>query len=243
MNRPSYTKPSERFVAYYRVSTQEQGRSGLGLEAQRQAVVRLIKTNGNRIVAEFTEIESGRKNNRPELEKAVQFARDNDATLVIAKLDRLSRDSYFTNQLMHEGLKFVCADMPQANNFTIRIMAALAEYERELIVGRIKGALDAKKARQPNWKPGRPERPDRPSGFTDEERKKGRETMTREANENEEHRKAFHFIKPRRESGMSWQAIANELNREKYRTRKGKKFTYGMVAYLYKRFSTQEKES
>lgn len=133
------------FVAYYRVSTQQQGRSGLGLEAQRAAVERHCK--GEQPVAEYTDIESGAKNDRPQLQAALAHARVTGSTLVVAKLDRLSRNVAFLATLQDSGIKFVCADMPEANELTIHVLAAVAQAERKMISTRVKEALAAAKAR------------------------------------------------------------------------------------------------
>ena len=114
VKRASYHKET-KYVAYYRVSTKKQGKSGLGLEAQRETVQQFIKSNGNRIIAEFTEIESGKNDERPELLTAIEMANQQEATLVIAKLDRLSRSMAFITTLMDTDVKFVCCDMPKAN--------------------------------------------------------------------------------------------------------------------------------
>ena len=135
------------FIAYYRVSTQRQGASGLGLEAQRKSVVDYINGNGNKVLAEYTEVESGKKASRPELDKALAHCKREGATLVIAKLDRLARDVHFIAGLMVSKVEFVVADMPQANTLTIHIMAAFAEHERKVISERTKAALAAAKAR------------------------------------------------------------------------------------------------
>lgn len=135
------------FIAYYRVSTQRQGASGLGLEAQRAAVASFLGP-GKRPAAEYTEIESGKKDdNRPQLHAALAQCRKLKATLVIAKLDRLSRSVKFISTLMEEDVELVCCDMPQATRFTLHILAAVAEHEREAISARIKAALAAAKAR------------------------------------------------------------------------------------------------
>ena len=136
-----------RFVAYYRVSTTQQGASGLGLEAQREAVVRHIRTAGGVVVAEFQEIESGKKNDRPQIAAALAACRLRRATLVIAKLDRLARNVFFISSLMESGVDFVACDNPHATRLTIHILAAVAEHEREMISARTKAALAAAKAR------------------------------------------------------------------------------------------------
>ena len=130
-----------QFIAYYRVSTERQGESGLGLAAQREAVSRFLGSGrgSTSLLAEFTEVESGKRHtNRPELLKAIDLSRRQKATLVIAKLDRLARNVHFISGLMETGVEFVAADMPQANRLTIHILAAFAEHEREAISQRTK---------------------------------------------------------------------------------------------------------
>ena len=136
-----------RFVAYYRVSTDKQGESGLGLDAQRQAVMNYLNGGPWKLVAEHTEVESGKRNARPELQKALAACRRHKAKLCIAKLDRLSRNLAFIATLMDSGVEFVATDNPHANKLTIHILAAVAEHEREAISERTKAALAAAKAR------------------------------------------------------------------------------------------------
>ena len=139
---------SLRYVAYYRVSTAQQGRSGLGLDAQREAV-RLFMTGGGGAVAEeFEEVESGKRADRPELAKALVACRLTGAVLVIAKLDRLTRNVAFLSNLMESGVEFVACDNPHATRFTIHILAAVAEHEREMISKRTREALAASKSRR-----------------------------------------------------------------------------------------------
>jgi DNA invertase Pin-like site-specific DNA recombinase len=133
------------FVSYLRVSTIRQGASGLGLEAQRLAVARHVA--GGRLLAEYVEIESGRKNDRPHLLAALAHAQTTGATLIIAKLDRLARNVHFISGLMEAGVDFIAADLPSANRLTINVLAAVAEHEREMISARTKAALAAAKAR------------------------------------------------------------------------------------------------
>jgi DNA invertase Pin-like site-specific DNA recombinase len=148
-----------RFVSYYRVSTSQQGASGLGLEAQREAVARHVAGAAGVIVAEFQEIESGKKNDRPQIAAALGACRLRRATLVIAKLDRLARNVHFISSLMESGVDFVACDNPHATRLTIHILAAVAEHEREMISARTIAALQAAKARgvklgNPKLKPG-----------------------------------------------------------------------------------------
>jgi DNA invertase Pin-like site-specific DNA recombinase len=136
----------QRFVGYYRVSTQRQGRSGLGLEAQRKAIIDRLRGRGQ-LIAEYTEIESGRKSDRPKLAEALAACRLHRATLVIAKLDRLARNVAFVSNLMEASVDFEAADFPQANRLTIHILSAVAEHEARLISERTRVALAAAKAR------------------------------------------------------------------------------------------------
>ena len=136
-----------RFVAYYRVSTKMQARSGLGLEAQHEAVGRFLAEERGDLVAEFTEVESGKVGDRPMLAEALRTCRVFGATLVIAKLDRLARNVAMITKLMDTGANFVATDMPLANQFTIHILAAVAEYELKLMSERSKAAAAIWKAR------------------------------------------------------------------------------------------------
>jgi len=136
-----------RYVGYLRVSTARQGQSGLGLEAQRQAVLDHVNGHGV-LLAEYVEVESGKRHeNRPQLEAALAHAKATGATLIVAKLDRLARNVAFISALMESGADFVAADMPMANRLTVHVLAAVAEHEREAISTRTKAALQAAKAR------------------------------------------------------------------------------------------------
>jgi DNA invertase Pin-like site-specific DNA recombinase len=135
------------FVAYYRVSTKRQGKSGLGLEAQRNAVRTFLNGGSWTLAGEFTEVESGKRTDRPELARAFHACRVYGAKLVIAKLDRLSRDAHFLLGLEKAGADFVAADMPMANRLTVGIMAMVADEERRMISARTKAALAAAKKR------------------------------------------------------------------------------------------------
>ncbi|MGE5523204.1 MAG: recombinase family protein [Rhodospirillaceae bacterium] len=139
------------FVAYYRVSTQRQGNSGLGLDAQREAVAHYVKSKHGDVVAEFTEVETGKGANalqkRPQLKAALNHCKRMHATLVIAKLDRLARNVHFVSGLMESRAKFVACDLPEANELTLHVMAAFAEHEAKRISERTKEALAQAKAR------------------------------------------------------------------------------------------------
>lgn len=133
------------YICYYRVSTKEQGQSGLGLEAQEKAVKQI--TDKGVVIKSFTEIESGKKNNRPMLLEAINMCKLKNATLVVAKLDRLSRNVYFISSLMESKVKFICSDAPELDTFSLHIFASLAERERKLISERTTNGLNSIKSR------------------------------------------------------------------------------------------------
>ena len=137
---------AKKYVAYFRVSTKRQGASGLGLEAQEAAVDGYVAGRGE-VIGRFTEIESGRRNDRPQLDEAISLCKRNNAILVIARLDRLSRNVLFTAQLMEAGVRFVACDNPTANETTILIMATLAQAETKTTAERTRAALAAAKVR------------------------------------------------------------------------------------------------
>ncbi|MBP1060023.1 DNA invertase Pin-like site-specific DNA recombinase [Bradyrhizobium japonicum] len=166
------------FVAYYRVSTKGQKKSGLGLEAQQEAVRRYLNGAKSSLVDAFTEVESGKRHDdRPQLARALQTCRVYGAKLVIAKLDRLSRDAHFLLGLEKAGVDFVCTDMPHANRLTVGIMAMVADEERRAISDRTKAALAAAKRR------GVQLGGDRGARLSRAARKAGREAQVARANE------------------------------------------------------------
>jgi DNA invertase Pin-like site-specific DNA recombinase len=140
-----------KFIAYYRVSTQKQGQSGLGLDAQKQAVMNYLNGGQWELIQEFTEVETGKGADalakRPQLKTAIEIAKKHKATLIIAKLDRLARNVHFVSGLLESGVDFVAADMPQANKVMIQMHAVMSEWERDQISARTKAALTAAKAR------------------------------------------------------------------------------------------------
>lgn len=136
-----------KYVGYYRVSTQKQGKSGLGLDAQKKMVADFVAVNGGEIVAEYTEIESGKRDDRPELIQAMKHADLIGGKLLVGKLDRLSRDLHFITSLQKSRVDFVVSDMPNCDSFTINIYGALAQRERELISARTKAGLAVAKAK------------------------------------------------------------------------------------------------
>jgi DNA invertase Pin-like site-specific DNA recombinase len=139
--------PKSRFVAYYRVSTKKQGRSGLGLEAQQETVREYLARVGGVAVASFTEVESGRDNARPQLEAALKRCRQTHGILLVAKLDRLSRNAAFLINLRDSGVQFEALDIQGANSFTVGVLALVAQNEAEAISERTKKALAARRAR------------------------------------------------------------------------------------------------
>ncbi|WP_158943150.1 recombinase family protein [Granulicella sp. S190] len=187
----------KQFVAYYRVSTDRQGESGLGLEAQKAAVGRFIGSGS--LLAEFQEVESGKRHaNRPQLAAALEHARKHGAVLVIAKLDRLARNVAFVANLMESGVEFQAVDMPYANKLTIHILAAVAEHEREAISERTKAALEAAKARgtklgNPRWKASL---------------SKARAVRS----QNKPPHEVIETIKKKRDARLTWRRIAADLN-------------------------------
>lgn len=142
---------SGKFIAYYRVSTQKQGQSGLGLEAQKEAVMSYLNGGAWELIEEFTEVETGKGadalSKRPELRAALEACKKQKATLIIAKLDRLARNVHFVSGLIESGVEFVAADMPQANKVMIQMHAVMSEWERDQISARTKAALAAARAR------------------------------------------------------------------------------------------------
>jgi DNA invertase Pin-like site-specific DNA recombinase len=208
-----------KYVAYYRVSTDKQGDSGLGLEAQRSDIRRFIHPNN--IDIELTEIESGRKQIRPVLNEAVTLCKKHGATLLIAKLDRLARNVSFVSTLMNSGVKFIAVDMPQATELTIHIYAAMAEDEAKRISSRTKAALKVKK--EQGYKLGKPE------NLTQEARLKGAKIMRTKAIENTNNQRARAFL------GLlngTLQVKAQQLNENGFRTAKNCLFTPMQVRRL-----------
>ena len=134
------------YVAYYRVSTAKQGKSGLGLAAQKEKIQQFSEERGA-VIAEFTEIESGRRDQRCVLWEAIEYAKQHDAKLVIARLDRFSRNVSFISKIMDEGIELTIAEMPDATTFQLHIFAALAQEERRLISERTRAALAQAKKR------------------------------------------------------------------------------------------------
>jgi DNA invertase Pin-like site-specific DNA recombinase len=207
-----------KLIAYFRVSTAKQGQSGLGLEAQEATVKAYAKATGGSIVRTFSEIETGKSSERPELLKALAHAKRTGSKLVIAKLDRLSRNVYFTSYMMESGVDFIACDMPNANRLTVHIMAAVAEQEAKAISERTKAALAAYKARG-----GILGAALTGSALTPEARAKGTSASTTRAAAKA--REAFADLLPEikamKAKGLALRAIADELNKAGHTTAKG----------------------
>src|SRR6266566_5810014 len=203
------------FVAYFRVSTDKQGSSGLGLEAQREAVARHVAGAGGAIVASFEEIESGKRNDRPQIAAALAMCRARRATLIIAKLDRLARNVAFISSLMEAKVDFVAVDNPYATRLTIHILAAVAEHEREMISQRTKAALAATKAR--GVKLGNP--------HLEEARRRALATRR----DREPASDLVSLVIGLVGQGLSLREIARRLNRLNLRTPRGKQWYAGTV--------------
>jgi len=219
----------QKYVAYYRVSTQRQGNSGLGIEAQKTTVANFTNNCSDCIIEEFTDVESGKNNNRPELHKAIQEAKRTGAKLLIAKLDRLSRNAAFIFTLRDSQVKFICCDMPDANNVTIGIMAVLAQDERERISQRTKSALAELKKR--GKKLGSPQ------NLTDQARIKSLVNRTENAHQNENNRKAGALIIAMHNQGKRFSEITSELNRLGFKARRGGFLQITQVKRLFDRYA------
>jgi DNA invertase Pin-like site-specific DNA recombinase len=227
-----------KITAYYRVSTKRQGESGLGLEAQKDAVHRMARSNDWTIIAEFIEVETGKTADRPQLQAAIRHAKLTNSTLVVAKLDRLARNAAFTLTLQASGLPFICCDNPHANELTIGILAVIAQYEAKQISDRTRVALQAAKARgvklgsarEGHWE-GREE--SRSAGLA--------KATERAAKTNSEAFQAYYsdVLAPemhrRRQNGESLNSIVRWLNASGFRTRRGNAFTRPAVSEILNR--------
>lgn len=211
-----YTKNT--YCVYLRVSTAKQGKSGLGIEAQRETVTRFIRERGGKIIAEFTEIESGKDNKRPKLAEAIKRCRLTGAKLVVAKLDRLSRNAAFLMALRDAGADFVAADLPDANTMTVGVMATVAQYEAEAISARTKAALDAARKRNKVLGGLRPNAPD-----ISKWHKQGVAAIKYKAQERADDLRED--IEPLVSEGLSMNAIAAHLNEKSIRTARGCEWT------------------
>jgi DNA invertase Pin-like site-specific DNA recombinase len=203
------------YILYLRASTQRQGISGLGLEGQRLIAEKFLGPH-DRILTEYIEVESGRKDQRPQMALAIAQARTADAVLLVAEMSRLARSVYFTSKLMAEKVRFKACDIPTADEFTIHILAAVAQKAAKDISDATKRGLSAKKAR--GFTLGHV------ANFTDESRALGRLAIQRNAQEAVPNKQARRLATLLRRDGFSFAAIAAELNAHGYLTRRGKQF-------------------
>jgi DNA invertase Pin-like site-specific DNA recombinase len=212
----------EKLVAYFRVSTKRQGESGLGLAGQQTDVERFASGHNGEVIRQFVEVETGTRKDRPELDKALAFAKRAKARLVVAKLDRLARNVAFTSALMESGVEFVACDNPHANRLTIHILAAVAEDEARRISDRTKKALAEAKRKGVKLGSARPGhwdgREDRRLAGAHAGGQAAAESHRRAAID--EYRDLVPLIVRLRNDGHSNQTIADTLNKEGYRTRR-----------------------
>lgn len=222
-------------IGYYRVSTRKQEKSGLGLEAQQAAVADFARSRNCQILASYTEVETGKRADRPELAKAIAHAKRARATLVVAKLDRLARNVAFTSALMESGVDFLACDNPHANRLTIHILAAVAEDEARRISERTKAALAAYKARGGVLGAARPEC----RNLTDQSRRKGLKAAGAVIREraDEAYRDLGETLAKMRAGGFSYADIAKLLNAQGHRTRQGKNWCDVTVMRVCKRLA------
>lgn len=215
-----------KYIAYYRVSTKRQGESGLGLKAQKQSVESYLSPE--LIDAEFIEVESGTaKGYRPKLAEAIQLCKKHDATLVIAKLDRLARNVSFVSSLMDSKVKFLAVDNPHATPLTIHILSAVAQDEAQRISTRIKEGLAQSKKTLGN-----------PQHLTDKARLKGLEMIKHKAKNNPHNQRALAFVKMMDYKNLKLREIAEALNSNGFKTSKGKTFTTTHIIRIKKKLES-----
>ena len=224
------------YVAYLRVSTQEQRKSGLGIDAQREIIRHYADIDNVQILEEFIEAESGKEtDNRPQLHEAINFCQVHDCVLVVAKLDRLSRDVEHIFRLQKQlGDRFKSCDLPSSDSLTLSIFAGLAQREREIISIRTRQALKAKKAQGVIL--GKPE------NFSTMGRMAGALTMKIKAQFHPSNTRASKLIEHCRNKKMSFEQIAQELNKNGFRTVKGKDYKRATVKMLWDRNETVQKQ-
>ena len=223
---------AKKYICYYRVSTKKQGKSGLGLDAQRTICENYVENQKGIIVNSFVEVESGKNDNREQLHTAIAECKQTNSTLLIAKLDRLSRNVEFIFSLKNSGANFVCVDLPELNTMTLGIFSTFAQSEREKISERIIVALAEKKKK--GIKLGKPE--NLSNNF---EKAYNNSLATRQSNalNNENNRKAGLLVVSLRNSGKRWNEITQTLNDNGFRTRRGGVFGMTQVVRLYDRYS------
>lgn len=221
------------YVTYKRVSTTKQGGSGLGIQAQQSMIDDFLARNNGSILAEFTEVESGKKDKRPQLNEAIRICRENNCELIIAKLDRLSRNISFVFALRDSGVRFIALDIPEANTLTIGIMAVFAQHERELTSKRTKDALRVLKIKGV--------RLGNPLGFSKEALRLGIQARKEKSIEiNAPVRGLCVMLKS---TGLNAKTIAEKLNADGYRTPKNKIYYSASVIRLLNQAEQLKKAS
>ena len=217
-----------KYVAYLRVSTQKQGYSGLGLEAQREIIHNYLQDTIP--ISEYVEVESGRKSDRPKLKEALSQCRKEGAILIVAKLDRLARSVSFLSSLLESDVEIVFCDFPQANKMVLHIISAISQYEAELIAARTKASLHAKKAR--GFKLGNPEHL---LDKHEEAIQNSIKTCKAKADSNANNKRAIALLRTLVKEEHTYQEMAEILNREGFVSSHGCSFTKSTVYKLIKR--------
>ena len=217
-----------KYVAYLRVSTQKQGYSGLGLEAQREIIHNYL--HDKIPISEYVEVESGRKSDRPKLKEALSQCRKEGAILIVAKLDRLARSVSFLSSLLESDVEIVFCDFPQANKMVLHIISAISQYEAELTAARTKAALQAKKAR--GFKLGNPEHL---LDKHEEAIQNSIKTCKAKADSNPNNKRAIALLRTLVKEERTYQEMAEILNREGFVSSHGCSFTKSTVYKLIKR--------
>lgn len=221
------------YVAYLRQSTKKQENSGLGVEAQREIIQNFLKDKIP--VSEYIETESGRKSDRPKLIEALAECRKKGATLIVAKLDRLSRNVAFTSKLLESDVEIVFCDFPEANKLVLHIISSIAEYEAGLISQRTKQSLEAKKAR--GCRLGKPENL---LGKLDQAVENSNRTNRRKALDNPNNKRAAAYLRTLVREEISLSEMARRLNEEGFVTARGSMFKASQVSVLLKRYGLKQ---
>jgi DNA invertase Pin-like site-specific DNA recombinase len=218
------------YVAYLRQSTKKQAISGLGVEAQREIIEKFL--GDKKPIAEFVETESGKRTDRPKLAEALELCRKTKSTLIVAKLDRLSRNVAFTSKLLESDVEIKFCDFPEANRLVLHIIASIAEYECGLISQRTKQSLKAKKAR--GVRLGKPENL---MNNLDRALENSKRAISKKAKDNPNNKRAVAMLKVLVEQDLSLSEMARRLNEEGFVTSQGKQFTAWQVSVLLKRYN------
>lgn len=224
-------QPEKTYVAYLRVSTQKQGYSGLGIEAQKEMIKNYLQ--GKEPISEFIEIESGKKSDRPKLVEALELCKKTGSTLVVAKLDRLSRNVAFTSKLLESGIDIVFTDMPEANRLVLHIISSISEYELSLVRQRTTAALAQRKKTMTLGKP------ENLLNKLQQNVAKGNATNRQKSLDNPNNKRAASMLRLLIKEDLSLRQMAKRLNEEGFTTANGHQFTANAVRVLIKRYNLQ----